>query len=63
MPENPSRSLPLSNPVIEAYAKDLDLSLIRENLKLTVEQRILKLQSFLRMVEEMKAAPKSQADG
>jgi hypothetical protein len=28
------------DPVIEAYKKDIDRTLIRENLKLTVEQRL-----------------------
>jgi hypothetical protein len=30
------------DPVIEAYKKDVDRTLLRENLKLTVEQRIRK---------------------
>ena len=37
------------DPVIEAYKKDVDRTLIRENLKLTVEQRcdqLLELQKF-----------------
>ena len=35
---------PLSpDPIIEAYKRDVDLSLLRENLKLTVEQRLQKL--------------------
>ena len=28
------------DPVIEAYKKDIDRTLIRENLRLTVEQRL-----------------------
>ena len=32
------------DPVIEAYKKDVDLSAIRENLKLTVEERFRKAQ-------------------
>jgi hypothetical protein len=32
------------DPVIEAYKKDLDLGLIRENLKRTVEQRMARMQ-------------------
>lgn len=35
-----------SDPVIEAYKKDIDRTLLRENLKLTVEQRLRKLQDF-----------------
>jgi hypothetical protein len=34
------------DPVIEAYKKDVDRTLLRENLKLTVEQRLRKAQSF-----------------
>jgi hypothetical protein len=37
------------DPVIEAYKKDVDVTLIRENLRLTVDQRFqqpMKLQQF-----------------
>ena len=37
------------DPVIELYKKDIDRTLLRENLKLTVEQRfdqLMKLQGF-----------------
>jgi len=37
------------DPVIEAYKKDVDVTLIRENLRLTVDQRfqqLMKLQEF-----------------
>jgi hypothetical protein len=37
------------DPVIEAYKKDIDRTLLRENLRLTVEQRLenlLRLQEF-----------------
>lgn len=34
------------DPVIEAYKKDIDRTLLRENLDLTFEQRLLKLQDF-----------------
>jgi len=37
------------DPVIEAYKKDVDVTLIRENLRLTVDQRfqqLMKLQQF-----------------
>jgi hypothetical protein len=36
------------DPVIEVYKKDVDRTLIRENLKLTVEERFLKFQRFMR---------------
>ena len=44
------------NPVIELYKKDVDRSLLRENLKLTHEQRILKLQDFVRFLAAMQDA-------
>lgn len=44
------------DPVIEAYKKDIDRTLLRENLKLTVEQRILNMQAALRGVLELRAA-------
>jgi hypothetical protein len=36
------------DPVIEAYKKDIDRTLLRENLKLTPAQRVEKLQRFMR---------------
>ncbi|MFO0965734.1 MAG: hypothetical protein U0793_09145 [Gemmataceae bacterium] len=36
------------DPVIEAYKKDVDRTLLRENLKLSVEERIRKAQSAIR---------------
>jgi hypothetical protein len=47
----PSTPQPDPDPVVEAYNKDIDRTLIRENLKLTVEQRFRKameLQRFAR---------------
>jgi hypothetical protein len=44
------------DPVIEAYARHLDLSLIRKNLKLSVEERILAAQELLRLTEELRRA-------
>lgn len=37
-----------NDPVIEAYKKDVDRTLLRENLKLTPSQRVEKLQAFTR---------------
>jgi hypothetical protein len=45
---NELSSLP-PDPVIEAYKKDVDRTLIRENMRLTIEQRfenLMKLQEF-----------------
>lgn len=44
------------DPVIEAYKKDVDRTLIRENLKLTPEERILQLQDFVKFAIELQEA-------
>ena len=41
------------DPVIEAYKKDVDRTLLRENLKLTPEQRLQKLQAFVDFPERL----------
>ena len=45
-----------TDPVIEAYKKGVDRTLIRENLKLTPEERILKLQDFVAFAVELQEA-------
>ena len=42
------------DPVIEAYAKDVDLTLLRENLKLTPWQRLMKHQRMLVYFDRMR---------
>ncbi|HKO36569.1 MAG TPA: hypothetical protein VJV21_08820 [Pyrinomonadaceae bacterium] len=44
------------DPVIEAYKKDIDRTLLRENLRLTVEQRFENLMSLQDFVEELRKA-------
>jgi hypothetical protein len=44
------------DPVIEAYKKDVDRTLIRENLKLTPEQRLLDLMRLQEFSEELRKA-------
>jgi hypothetical protein len=44
------------DPVIEAYKKDVDRTLLRENLRLSVEQRIQKAQSFHEAIAELRGA-------
>ena len=44
------------DPVIDAYKKDIDRTLIRENLKLTVEQRFLQLMRLQEFALELQAA-------
>ena len=49
------------DPVVEAYKKDIDRTLIRENLKLTVEQRIRKAMALMRFADEMRRSGRVQA--
>jgi hypothetical protein len=42
------------DPVIEAYKKDVDRTLLRENLKLTPAQRIEKFQRAMQLVFELR---------
>ena len=44
------------DPVIEAYKKDVDRTLIRENLKLTVEERFLNLMELQQFAQELRRA-------
>jgi hypothetical protein len=54
--DQPSQRILEPDPVIEAYKKDVDRTLLRENLKLTPDERLRKLQAFMRSVEEVRAA-------
>jgi len=47
------------DPVIEAYKKDVDRTLLRENLKLTVTERFEKAMALQRFAEEMQLAGKA----
>ncbi len=40
--------------VVEAYKRDVDVTLLRENLKLTVEQRLYNMIGFVRALEEIR---------
>ena len=44
------------DPVIEAYKKDVDRTLIRQNLRLTPEERLLKLDRLRLFAEELRRA-------
>ena len=47
---------PYVDPVIEYYKKQVDRAALRENLKLTVEERLMKLQRRLLELEERQRA-------
>ena len=44
------------DPVIEAYKRDLDRSLIRENLKRSIEERLEALMQLQRFRDELRRA-------
>jgi len=46
----------LPDPVIDAYKRDIDRTLLRENLKLTVEERFLKLMELQQFATELRRA-------
>ena len=57
--EHPSeqlKSISDLDPVIEAYKKDIDRTLIRENLRLTVTERFQQLMKLQRFDEELRQA-------
>lgn len=50
-------SSPLEHdPVIEIYKQDVDRTLLRENLKLTVEERLRNLMRHQRFAQEIRRA-------
>jgi hypothetical protein len=51
------------DPVIEAYKKDIDRTLLRENLKLTAEQRFRKHESFMKFFFAMREAGRRHRTG
>ena len=43
----------MNDEVIEVYLRDVDVTLLRENLRLTPEQRLLNLMQLQRFAEEL----------
>ena len=57
MSQHPAPSITLRpDPVIEAYKKDIDRTLLRETLKLTPAQRLQRLQDFVQTMERLRGA-------
>jgi hypothetical protein len=50
------------DPAIDAYKKDVDRTLLRENLRLTPEQRLRKLQDFVAFLTGLRSAGGRPAD-
>ena len=44
------------DPVIETYMRDVDRSLLRRNLAMSPEERLLQLQELARFAEELRRA-------
>ena len=45
-----------SDPVVEAYKRDVDRTLLRENLRKTVEQRLADMEAFRKFAEQLRRA-------
>ena len=51
------------DPVVEAYKRDIDLTLLRENLRRSVDERVRNLMALQRLAEEARrAGQKARAD-
>jgi hypothetical protein len=49
------------DPVVEAYKRDLDRTLLRENLRRSVEERVAALIALQRLAEEARRAGRRAA--
>jgi hypothetical protein len=60
LPRDKEPDLP-PDPVIEAYKKDIDRTLLKETLKQTPAQRFANLQKFMRSVAGLRGAARRRA--
>jgi hypothetical protein len=51
------------DPVIEAYKQGVDRTLLRENLKLTVQERLEQFERFMEFYEELREAGRRARQG
>jgi len=58
-----SEATKYKDPVIEAYKSGIDVTLIRENLRRSVEERFIELMRLQRFAEELQRARKSTDRG
>ncbi len=54
--KNDGSSQVVRDPLIEAYKRDVDRTLIRENLKLSLERRLEKLHRLRLLARELRSA-------
>ena len=59
MKQRPSQN---RDPVVEAYKKDIDRTLLRRNLKLSVAERLANLVALQRLAEEARKAGRAARD-
>lgn len=59
-PTSPTESI-RPDPVIEVYKKDIDRTLLRENLKLTPDERLRRLEEFMRSIRALRGAARRRA--
>ncbi len=50
------------DPVIEVYKKDVDRTLLRENLRRTVDERFLRLMELQRFADELRRAGRARRE-
>ena len=56
MPADETPASPVRDPLVEAYKGGIDRTLIRENLKLSVEDRFRKAMALARFADELRRA-------
>ena len=49
------------DPVVEAYKRDIDRTLLRENLRRSVEERVRNMMALQRLAEEARRAGRQAA--
>ena len=49
------------DPVIDAYKRDIDMTLLRENLRRSVDERVRNLMALQRLAEEARRAGREAA--
>lgn len=47
--------------ILDLYRRDVDRTLLRENLRLTPDQRVRKMVAALEFIEALRASPKKPA--
>jgi len=51
------------DPVIEAYKRDVDRTLLRENLRLSIAERFERFDRMMRLMEELRKAGENHRSG